>query len=258
MNKIFISIVSVLIVATSCDKQESIPTRFKPTSENNANVKILLLSPDAPGVNIFANGSKITGAPASTTGNVSGFVFPTIYPGSVGYISLAPGSVKLEAKVPDSSSVMPGAVIATTTETLVPKKFYTYVLMDSMKKISTVLIEDDPTVPDPTKAYIRVGNFVSNSSSVNIEILKTSTGTPFSKVYPNVPFKSVTAFEAFEGGRGEVYRVFLRHPTTNAKLDSITSFTPVNTKKYTIYGRGVMGLTGTNTRRPIITFYTNF
>lgn len=119
-------------------------------------------------------------------------------------------------------------------------------------------MEDDPTVADATKAYIRVANFISNSP-VKVEVVKTSTGNTFSATYNNLAFKSVSNFNSLGAGAGQTYRVYLRNPATDAKLDSISAFVPTNTKKYTIYARGVMGQTGsTNTRRPIITNYINF
>jgi hypothetical protein len=89
-------------------------------------------------------------------------------------------------------------------------------------------------------------------------MFKTSSGTPYSQVWPNVPFKSVSAFEPLEAGSGQVYKIYLRDPNTDAKLDSISAFTPGKTKKYTIYTRGVLGLPVSNSKRPIITSYTNF
>lgn len=217
-----------------------------------------MLSPDAPQVNFFANNAKVTAVAPNSSGAELGLVYPAFSPGTAAYTSITPGSNKIEAKVPASSTVMPGAVLISTTQNFDSKKYYTYVVLDSLSKLSTVVVEDDPSIPDPTKAYFRLANFVSNSAAVKIEIVKVSAGTPFSKVYPSVSFKSISAFETLEGGNGEIYKVYLRNPTTDAKLDSISAFTPSNNKKYTIYTRGVFGLTGTNAKRPIISNYVNF
>ncbi|MEO6732702.1 MAG: DUF4397 domain-containing protein [Ferruginibacter sp.] len=257
-KSIYSLIITVTLGISGCDKIDSIPTRFTPIPATNTNVKFLMLSPDAPQVNFFANGAKISSIAPSATNAVLGFVFPSVYPTAVGYATIPSGSIKVDTKVPDSSVVTPGAIILSTTQSFNPLKFYTYAIVDSLSKISTVVVEDDPTVADPTKAYIRLANFVSNNPSVKIEIVKTSTGTAFSKIYPAVAFKSVSAFETLEAGSGEVYRIFLRNPSTDVKLDSIAAFTPTNTKKYSIYARGVFGLPLTNAKRPIITNFTNF
>ena len=78
--------------------------------------------------------------------------------------------------------------------------------------------------------------------------------------YPNLAFKSVTAFDTLAAGAGQVYKIYLKHPISDKRLDSISAFTPTPSKKYTIYTRGVAGLpdSTTNAKRPIITSYTNF
>jgi hypothetical protein len=242
----------------SCIKKEdTLPdTRYSVVPTTNAFIKFNHFSPDAPQLNFVVNGAKGTAAAPTTAGAEQGMIFPNIFPSNMAYFTAPSGSLKIDATT-ISSSTTPGTVIATTTHNFGANKFYSYFLSDSVSKISTTIVEDDPSVPDVTKTYIRLANFVSNGTSVNIEIVKTSAGTPFSKIYPNVPYKSVTTFEPLNPSP-ETYRVFLRHPTTNAKLDSISAFTPVAMRKYTIYARGVLGLTGTNAKRPIISQYANF
>jgi hypothetical protein len=131
-------------------------------------------------------------------------------------------------------------------------------VFDSLSKIASVVVEDDPSVPNPTTSYFRLANFVSNSPSIKIEFVKTSSGTPFTLNFPNVAYKSISTFDTLSAGSGQVYKIYLKNPATDAKLDSISAFTPSQSKKYTIYARGVMGLPVSNTKRPIITNYVNF
>ncbi len=174
MKKSIYSLLSIVMLGISgCDKIDSIPTRFTPIPVTNTNVKFLMLSPDAPQVNFFANSAKVSAVAPSATNAVLGFVYASVYPGAVGYATIPSGSVKVDSKVPDSSLVTPGAVILSTTQSFDPLKFYTYAIVDSLSKISAVVVEDDPTVADPTKAYFRIANFVSNNPTVKIEIVKT-------------------------------------------------------------------------------------
>ena len=253
---ILIFLITLTIGFASCDKTESIPDRFTPLPAVNANVKFLNVSPDAPPVNFFADGQKISSANATTTGAVQGFGFGGLYPANVAYSTIPSSSAKIEAKVPDSSIVTPGAVILSTTATFAAGKFYTYTLVDSVgtQKLSAVLIEDDPIVQDATKGYFRLANFINNSS-VKIEIFR-SNGTLYAS-NANLAFKSVSAFDSL--GTTTSYNIFLKNPVTNVNLDSIKSFTPVATRKYTFYARGVLGQTGsTNTKRPLIISLINF
>jgi len=258
------SIIGLLIFALAtgfmvgCTKIDSIPTRFTPIPGNNTNVKFLMMSPDAPNINFFANGIKFSAVVPTIGGVVLGTGYPAIYPATIGYATIAGGAVKIDAKVPDSAAVMPGQVVFTSSPTFAATKFYTYALVDSLSRLTAVVVEDDPTVADASKAYIRIANFIPNSP-VKVEVVKTSTGNAYNATYDNLAFKSVSVFDSLGAGTGQTYRVFLRNPVTNAKLDSISAFVPINTKKYTIYARGVLGQTGsTNSRRPIITSYINF
>ena len=152
---------------------------------------------------------------------------------------------------------MPGEVLLTTTQTLDAGKFYTYVVMDSVSRMTSVLVEDDLSVPNTAVPYYRLANFTSNSPTMKIEIRKTTGSTyPFTVVSTtDLAFKSVTPFSEMEAAT--TYRIYLLNPTNDAKLDSISAFAPTAGRKYTIYTRGVLGYTGTNTRKPIITSYTN-
>jgi hypothetical protein len=259
MKKIIIAMLSVAgLTVIGCDKKDTLPTRFTTIPAGNTNVKFLMMSPDAPSVNFFVNGEKSSAVAPSSLNIVLGMGFPSLYPATIGYASINSGAAKIDAKVPDSASVMPGQVLLTNTPTFAANKFYTFAMVDSLSKLSAVVVEDDPTVADATKAYFRVANFINNSP-VKVEIIKTSTGNPFTATFSNFAFKNVTTYDTLGAGAGQTYRIFLRHPTTDVKLDSISAFVPTNTKKYTIYCRGVMGQTGsTNTRRPIITSYVNF
>lgn len=256
-----ISIYGLIIIVTfllpGCDKKSTLPQHYIIIPPGNTNVKFLQMSPDAPQVNFIVNGSKVTAVPPTATNAVQGLAFPSFYPATVGYATFASGAAKIDAKVPDSSTVTPGAIIFTGTQTFEANKYYTYALVDSIKRLNALVVEDDPRIPDPAKAYFRVANLIPNGN-VKIEIIKTSTGNPYSITYPNVAFKSFSPFDTLGAGAGQIYRVFLRNRQTDVKLDSIAAFTPSNTKKYTIYARGVLGLTGTNVRRPIISVYTNF
>lgn len=256
MKKIILGLFAISALVVACKKIDSIPVRFTPIPATNTNVKFLNMSPDAPQFNFFVNNIKASATAPTTSGVVQGYVFPAIYPATIGYASVPSGSVTIVAKVTDSSIITPGAVLNTTTENLTANRFYTYAIFDSVSRIQSVLVEDDPSVPDTSKAYFRLGNFIGNGP-VRIEFTKTNTAAgPVSRNFPNLTPKTVTNFDSLSA-KGATYKVMM-YNSANVKLDSISAFTPTATKKYTIYARGVLGLTGTNTRRPIITNYINF
>ncbi len=66
---------------------------------------------------------------------VLGLTYPSLYPATIGYATLPPGSLKIEAKVTDSSTVMPGAILFTATQAFAANKFYTFALVDTFTKV---------------------------------------------------------------------------------------------------------------------------
>ena len=249
----FVVAVSVIIVA--CEKKDTIPVRYSAIPGSNTNIKFLNMSPGSPQVNFFTNGTKASAIAATSTGAEAGIVYNTVYPAAIGYATAPSGSLKIDAIVTAASTISPGATLMTTTQTFDAGKFYTVVMLDTFTSAKALVVQDDPTVPDAAKAYYRVANFLANSP-VKVEVIKTSTGTPFSKTYASVAAKTVLNYDTLSAGSGQIYKILLRNATTDARLDSVVNFTPALPKKYTFYVRGGNATTGTT--RPLISTYINF
>lgn len=251
---IIFTIISALIFS-ACKKDTSLPVRFTANNQGNANVKFLNMSPGAVSINFFANNAKVTAsAPAGSTATiVTGMPYPGLYPNTIGYATIPSGALKIDAKVPDSAAQMPGATILSLTQNFSSGKFYTFVLLDTVTQAKAILVEDDPTVGDPSKAYMRVANFTADSA-INVVVTKTSAGYAYTKTYPNVAAKTVLPFDSLGAGQGQVYSVSFRRASNNVQLLSITSFAPAPTKKYTFYMRGLVRTTSTTGSG----IYTNF
>lgn len=249
---------------SGCEKQESsLPVRYS-TADQGAKFKFLHMSPDAPTVLMFANDAKITSIAPNTAGAELGIGFGGLFPANIGYGVIPSGSsVKVEVKVPASSPVLPGVVAVSTNIPIEDGKFYTIAAVDSLPKISAVIIEDDLTIPDVTKGYFRIANFMNNSGA-KIEVHNT-TNTPSNTTRPttlkytinNLAFKSVAPFDTITPG--QVYRFILKNPANDTRLDSVTVSNFAPARKFTLFVRGVLGQTGsTNTKRPLIFQYANF
>jgi hypothetical protein len=258
MKKTIFGLVSLaVIVLASCDKTNTIPDRFTAIPDGNTNVKFLNLAPGSPGINFFANGTKTSAFAPSTTGAETGMAYGAIYPSAIGYVTIPGGSVKIDAIVPAASTVMPGATLLSTTQNFEANKFYTVVLLDTFTQVKSVVFEDDPTVADATKAYLRVANFMADSA-INIVITKTSADYPYSKTYNNVAPRTILAYDSLGAGSGQVYKIEYKRASNNALISTLTSFTPSPTKKYTFYTRGLLRLPTTNASGPSSGVYTNF
>lgn len=261
MKKIIFSLLTIAIITfaiVSCNKQNTLPDHYIPVTDEHTNIKFLQLSPGAPPLNFYVNGIKSTAVLTATGANkVLGLSYPDLYPATIGYTSLTPGSLKVDAKVIDSSTVMPGAVLLSATQTFAANKFYTFALVDTFTKVSYVAVEDDPTIPDETKSYLRVANFIADSA-INVVITKTSSDYPYSKTYTNVAPKTVLAFDSLGAGTGQVYKIELKRASNNSTLVTLINFTPSRTKKYTFFARGLMRLPLSNMSAPTVGTYTNF
>ena len=255
MKKIISGFVILVTIVMSCDKTDTIPERYTAIPGANTNIKFLNMSPGSPQINFFANSTKASAIASASSGAEAGIIYNSSYPAPIGYATLPSGSIKIDAVVPAASTVMPGATIMSTTQAFDATKFYTLVMLDTFTKATPLVVQDDPTVPDATKAYFRVANFLA-SAPVKVEISKTSAGYPYSKTFASLGSKTVLAYDSLGAGSGQLYKILLRNAATDARLDSIINFTPAMAKKYTFYVRGGVATTGTT--RPLIGSYTNF
>ncbi|TCJ19284.1 DUF4397 domain-containing protein [Flaviaesturariibacter flavus] len=240
MKKTIFGFAFLAMLVVACKKEATITERFTPAPEGNANVKFLNFATNAPALNFFVNGTKVSGAAAASNGSVTGISYGSIFPSTVAYVSVPAGSVKIDGTVIESSTVMPGAALSSATQTLAPGKFYTYALVDTFTQASGVLIEDDLSIDMPTKAYVRMANFASDSS-VTVTITKTSPTNEFAytRNFTGIAPKTVTSFDTVSAGASQVYTVTYKRVSNGATLATAsTTFTPARAKKYTFYLAG--------------------
>jgi len=252
---IFGFVIAVAVILVGCDQTDTIPERYTAIPGNNTNIKFLNMSPNSPQVNFFANGAKASAIAPTSTNAEAGMAYNSFYPAAIGYTTLPSGSIKIDAIVPASSAVVPGTTLLTTTQTFDVGKFYTMVMLDTFTAAKALIVQDDPSVPDPSKGYFRIANYLANSP-VKVEVIKTSSGYSYSKTFASVAAKTVLPYDTLGAGSGQIFKILLRNATTDARLDSVVNFTPSMTKKYTFYVRGGNATTGTT--RPLISTYTNF
>ncbi|RYY93553.1 MAG: DUF4397 domain-containing protein [Chitinophagaceae bacterium] len=251
MKKILIGCSLLALVAASCKKTATIPERTTLTPATSANIKFFNFSPGAPQLNFFINGTKLSGAAAAANGNVQGIAYGKFFPANVAYASVPAGSQQIESRVIDSSTFMPGATLLTETKSLEANKYYTYILLDSVNRITAMVTEDDLSVPNPSKAYIRIGNFATDST-IGALLTKTSAVAgdfAYSKPYADIAAKSVTSFDTVSAGGGQVYSLTFRRNTNGATLGTVvTDVTPLPGKKYTFFFGGIVRLSATYSR----------
>lgn len=253
MKKIIFGLILITAIGIwGCDKSSTLPDRTTIIPSTSAFIKAMHMSPDAPLFNMYVDSIRaitvLESAPDVETGIAFGSVVPSLS-NSYSYSIVPGGTHAISAKVPSTSTTLAGQTILTKSSNLVQGKYYTIAVVDSLSKLDAVIVEDDLNVPDTSKAYFRIANFLVRGSA-DVEFTGTNNFTR-----NGIAFKNVTSFETVPQGS---YKIFLRANGATAKLDSITSFAPLKGKKYTLYSRGVVGQTGsTNTKRPLISQIQN-
>jgi Domain of unknown function (DUF4397) len=247
-KRIFGSIIIAAFIVFACKKNDTIPNRTTLNPPDIANIKGIHLSPDAPLFNIMVDSIRALTVIETADNVESGLGFGTVVPSlSNGYSIVPSGTHTVSAKVPSTSATLPNQTIVSKSTNFVAGKYYTIVVGDSLSKLDAVIIEDDLNVPDTSKAYIRILNFMMKGSA-DLEFQGSAGGYNFNK--NGIPFKSVSNFDTLTQG---TYKIYLRATGSATKLDSITAFAPLKGRKYTLYTRGVVGQTGsTNTKRPLV------
>lgn len=242
----------LIFTTISCDKNDSLQQRGN--AAVGASIKAMHLSPNAPAFNILIDSTKAVGV-LSTTSIESGLVFGNIFPSlSGGYAFIPGGAHTISAKVPTSSTTLPGQTITSKQFTFEQGKFYSVAIIDSLSRLDAVIVEDNLNIPDTSKSYFRIANFMLNGTADVEFTSSTMLGYNFQK--NGLAYKSVSNFDTLSAG---TYKIMLRANGSATRLDSITAFAPAKGRKYTLYTRGVVGQTGsTNTKRPLIFQMTNY
>lgn len=255
--KKYIILSSFLIVAfIACDKEDSLITRGQ--EMEGAAIKVLHLSPDAPSFNLYVDSLRAATVLAPSANTESGLAFGSIVPSlSGGYAKVPGGAHTVSVRVPSTSLTYTGQTLFGKAATLQTGKFYTIAVIDSLtavggNKLDAVIVEDDLSVPDTSKAYFRIANFMVRGSA-DVEFTGTAGGYNFMK--NGIPYKDVTKFDTITPA---TYKILLRAASTTTRLDSITAFAPTKGRKYTLYVRGVVGQPVSSTRRPLIFQMTNY
>lgn len=202
-------------------------------------VKILHAIPDGPAVDVYVNNTKVNG---------TALAFYTGYPDRE-YLALTPGAAALKVSTPASGTVAEQTVL-TANATFDADKYYTVAAAGTAAAPVAVVFNDDLSIPDAGKAYLRVINLVSNGPGVDLAI---GTAAP---LVSNVGYKSASDFVAVAPANSSAPLTLQVRSAGTATLlgATITNFTAFAGRKYTILVRGIVGKTGA--QAPTVNNYT--
>ena len=245
-----LALLSCLAALVACDKNG----RQDITGPvNGALVKFHNFGVGAPGVNFYANTTKVTAISSTNCqppNDTTSVCRSTGNEATTGTIYGAFGNGGLYSEVTAGQSTLTGQiaaltdknlVIATATTALENGKFYSYFISGiydgTAKKADAFVVEDPiPTISDFTQAYVRFVNAISNSQAMTLYAKSTLTGNEVA-AGSTVAYKAAGAFTALTAG---VYDLNTRTSGSATNVITRTAVSFVAGHVYTVTARGDM------------------
>lgn len=292
IKKAMVPLLGVMMLTSCGDETDFAPYATKDIQEQ-ANVKFLHSAVGPNGTNFTINyfmGAEKISSVGVTGGLPLGIGFGSQYPSPINYALITPGDQPLSAITPATASA-PANTVLTGKIVTEKGKYYTNFLLATPPTVTPAVysffqINDDLSVvdQDPTKAYIRFINVISNTPAAGFDlgIIKTTsangaavTTTSEIKTYRNVVFKGgeekFVAIEPQDPIDNRAYQIQLRRAgspvnvpgtITGTTIANVTNasgnFTPRAGRVYTVYCRGIDGgLPNATTNIASVTWITN-
>ena len=224
-----------VVAFTACD-ENAVQVIAGPAA--TARVKFFNFGVGAPGVNFYANTTKMT-AISSTTGveSTTGVVYGGVGSGGF-YSSIEPGAYSLTGKI--AATVDKDLVIATIPGTIENGKAYSVYLSGlyngGTKTSDGFIVEDAfPADIDFSVAHVRFVNGIFNAAPLQLIATTTTAPTLVDTIGGVIAYKSAGAFEAVVPG---VYNLTTRFAGAGTNAPARTNVSFVAGRVYTIGARG--------------------
>jgi Domain of unknown function (DUF4397) len=216
-----------------------------------ARLKIHHAAVDVPGIVISVNDKVVSGVITISPAAPGLLNYGSTFPAS-DYIVVPAGAVKITITQPATATV--AERVLTASVNVQDGKYYTVHALGNAGTYSFLTSEDDLSVPDANKTYLRFINAVTGTTSPGIEFLldgkvvATAAGLSDGK----------ETFLAYEQPGSARFTITMRETGKTATIgNSLASLNLVRGKKYTIIARGLFGNTVTATRPTISQIFNN-
>ena len=203
---------ALLASFTSCDKDEVVVP-----PADLSNVLVVHASPNAPGVDLLVDDQKV---------NSSALVYPT----NTGYLSVNAGTRNVKVNVAGTSTTVTNANLP-----FLKDGNYSLFAVDSVSKISAILLSDDLTAPASGKAHVRFVHLSPDAPAVDVAV--TGGGV----VFNNISFKNGTSFTPLDAG---TYNLEVRVAGTSTVALPLPGIALSAGKIYTVFAKGFLGGSG--------------
>jgi Domain of unknown function (DUF4397) len=193
------------IFLSSCEKDED--------SKDLAKVQVIHASPDAPGVDVLIDDSKVNSSPLS-------------FPNNTAYLDVEAGTRNLKVNAAGTTTTVINGNV-----TLEKNKYYSVFAADVLSSIEPVILVDDLTAPASGKAHVRFVHLSPDAPAVDVAV----SGGPI--VFSNVAFKGATGFTAVDAA---TYTFDVKVAGTNTVALSLPGIKLDAGKIYTVFAKGFL------------------
>lgn len=180
----------------------------------NSYVRVFHASPDAPAVDVYANGSLIAA-------NLR-------YRGFTEYLTIPPGQYTVQAFAAGTTS---NPVINTNVE-IPAQSIFTAAAVGRLANIGLQLIPDPLIQRVPGRAYVRFGHLAPGAPNVDV-VLQNGT-----RWFSDVTYTEITGYIAVNP---ETYTFYLRPAGSSENVLYVPNIRLLPDKIYTIYAVGLVG-----------------
>jgi hypothetical protein len=207
-TKLFLAVFvcALMLVVTSCKKDLTY-----------AKVLVTHASPNGPGVDLLIDDSKI---------NTSALNFPS----NTGYLQVESGTRNIKVNVSGTTTSVIAADLLFDVD-----KSYSIFAIDSVAKISPLVLTDDLTAPAAGKAHVRFIHLSPNAPAVDVAV------TGGSVLFGGKSFKDYTTFTPLDAG---TYNLEVRVAGTSTVALPLPGIVLEAGKIYTVFAKGFLGGTG--------------
>lgn len=205
---------STLLTFSSCKDDDDDST---PSPAGSGKMMIIHASPDAPGVDLLLDGTKINTADVE-------------YLDYTPYLSVTAGTRNVKVNVAGTSTTALQANLPISNA-----KNYSLFAVDSVSKLSGLFIEDDLSAPAAGKAHVRFIHLSPDAPAVDVALAGGAV------VFGNKSFKEFTAFTPLDA---MTYNLEVRLAGTSTVVLPLPGIALTAGKIYTVYAKGFVGGTG--------------
>jgi len=212
------------------------------TPATGARVKFYHLAPDVAGIDIYVNDQKFSGVNTVPPTASLPLSYTSSFPNQ-DYAVLTSGTAKVKIVAPASTTASSDVTLTTTDLTTQDNTYYSVFLYGTAPTYNCLVLTDNLTATDASKAYVRLVNLVSGADASATYDLAVNGTIVASGI---APLKGTAAFvpvPTIAYGATAV-PVQLRLTGTTTAIGLTVPLQPYPGRFYTYIARGIVGGTG--------------